>query len=37
MPEKYKNIDSFKAYEDYYKGEKLKFARWKRGKPEQFK
>lgn len=36
MPEKYKDKCSIKAYQNFYKGEKLKFARWKNGKPRGF-
>lgn len=31
MPEKYKNADPIKAYRDYYKFEKSRFAKWERG------
>jgi hypothetical protein len=37
MPDEYKNEDTIKAYQDYYIGEKIAFAKWKHGKtPDWF-
>ena len=32
MPDQYKQIDTMQAYRDYYRGEKLGFAKWERGR-----
>ena len=34
MPDEYRHPDTIKAYRNYYTGEKLRFATWKRNAPE---
>lgn len=33
MPEKYKSSDSIKSYREYYKGDKVRFAKWTKRNP----
>ena len=32
MPDQYKQTDAMQAYRDYYRGEKMGFAKWERGR-----
>lgn len=32
MPKQYHHIDTMKAYRDYYRGDKMYFAKWERGR-----